>query len=236
MRALAPQPARRCGTPDHPALAIRFRAGDGALLDAAIVGAGPIGVVLLHEYPGPMCGWWPYAVYLARHGVHALLFDFGCLGLSSCPGGGRTDPSAEVAAAMSVLRAHGARTIALLGGSMGGVIAVMAAARLDPTAVVDLSGERDLGELLPGAHLDSFAPARALHAPALFVVARGDRYVSVSDMRAIYQRAGSRIKRLIVLPADAGHGWDMLLGANLSWSPLARQVLTFIQTHSKAAG
>jgi pimeloyl-ACP methyl ester carboxylesterase len=192
--------------------------------------------VLLHEYPGPMCGWWPYAVYLAQHGLRALLFDFGCLGLSSCPSDRRTDPSLEVAAAMSVLRAHGARTIALLGASMGGVIAVMAGAKLNPSAVIDLSGERDLGELLPGAHLNSVTPAPALRAPALFVVARGDRYVSVGDMRAVYRRAGSQIKRLIVLNADAGHGWDMLLGANGRWAPLARQVLTFIREHSTPAG
>ena len=198
------------------------------MLDGAIVGHGRIGVVLLHEYPGPMCGWWPYAAFLSRHGAQALLFDFGCLGLSTCPRSQRTDPVAEVAAASAALRGHGARSVALVGASLGGVVAVIAGARLHPAAVVDLSGERNLGALLPGARLNSYAVAPELSAPALFAVARGDGYISVADMRAIYRRARSGVKHLIVLPASAGHGWNMLSGPELRWSPLARRVLSFI--------
>jgi esterase/lipase len=202
------------------------------MLDGAVVGSGPVGVVLLHEYPGPMCGWWPYATYLAHHGVQALLFDFRCLGLSTCPRGGEGDPTGDVAAAISVLRRHGAQSIAIVGASLGGVVAVTAGAKLHPSAIVDLSGERDLDGLLPGVNLSSFAAAPGVHAPALFAVARQDRYVSVADMRAIYRRAGSTTKRVIVMPAAAGHGWDMLLDADFSWSPLARQVLEFVKAHA----
>ena len=59
--------SERCGPPDAPARTIRFKTQDGATLTGAIAGSGPVGVVLIHEYPGPMCGWWPYAAYLARH-------------------------------------------------------------------------------------------------------------------------------------------------------------------------
>jgi pimeloyl-ACP methyl ester carboxylesterase len=200
------------------------------ILDGAIVGTGRVGVVLLHEYPGPMCGWWPYAVYLAHHGVRALLFDFRCFGLSSCPRGGKGDPVADVAAAIRVLREHGARSVAVLGASLGGVVAVMGGAALHPSAVVDLSGERNLGQLLPGVTLNSLTAASDLRVPALFVVARQDRYVSVADMRAIYRRARSSTKRLTVMPAAAGHGWDMLLGAGGGWSPLAHEVLAFVKS------
>jgi pimeloyl-ACP methyl ester carboxylesterase len=230
--AALPQPSERCGDPHARALTVRFRARDGMSLDGAIVGRGPVGAVLLHEYPGPMCGWWPYAVYLARHGVQALLFDFRCFGLSGCPGNGHGAPVADVAGAVAALRAHGARTVALVGASLGGVVAVTAGAALHPAAVVDLSGERELGDLLPGANLNAYAAAPRLRAPALFAVARADRNVSVADMRAVYRRAGSRPKRLLVLPAAAGHGWDMLIGARTTWSALAGRVAAFVKAHA----
>jgi pimeloyl-ACP methyl ester carboxylesterase len=93
-------------------------------------------------------GWLPYAGYLARHGVHPLALDLRCFGASACPAG-RGHATTDVAAAMAQLRRRGARRIALVGASMGGAIAVVAAARPHPAAVVDLSGERDTTGLTP---------------------------------------------------------------------------------------
>jgi pimeloyl-ACP methyl ester carboxylesterase len=233
--ASLPQPSVRCGEPNQRAATLRFPAADGVSLDGAIVGTGRIGVVLLHEYPGPMCGWWPYATFLAQHGVNALLFDFRCFGLSACPNGGRANPVADVAGAMRALRAHGARSIALVGASLGGVVAVIAGARLHPAAIVDLSGERDLTGLLTGVSLNSETAAPALHAPALFALARGDRGVTVTDMRAVYRLTRSPVKALTVLPTTAGHGWDMLVDADFGWSSLAREILAFVRAHAGPA-
>ncbi len=232
--ASLPQPSKRCGSPNAPATTLRFTAADGTNLDGAIVGSGPVGVVLLHEYPGPMCGWWPYAVYLAHHGIHTILFDFRCLGLSACPRQAEGDEVADVSGAIAALRARGVSSVALVGASLGGVTAVMAAAKLDPSAVVDLSGERNLGQLFPGTTFDSYAAAPRVRAPAMFVVARGDPQVSVADMRSVYRRVRSPVKALVVLPASDGHGWEMLprLGG-LGWSPLAGQVLRFVRRHER---
>ena len=201
-----PQPSKRCGTPNARAQTLRFRTTDGAVLDGAIVGKGQIGAVLIHEYPGPMCGWWAYANYLAHHGVRALLFDLRCVGLSTCTSSGSGHPTQDVAAAIAALRNHGAKSVAVIGASMGGAIAVVAAAKLHPDALVNLSGELDL----PANHANAGAAAKHVTAPALFVVARRDRYTSVEDMRTVASRARSHTKRLIILPAGAGHGWDML--------------------------
>jgi pimeloyl-ACP methyl ester carboxylesterase len=223
----------RCDEADVGATPIRFRTSDGVTLTGAVVGSGPVGAVLIHEYPLDYCGWLPYAGYLAHHGVRALAFDLRCFGGSACPAG-RGHALTDVAAAMEELRGRGARSVALVGASMGGSVAVVAAARLHPAAVVDLSGERDTTSLTPGVDANAGAAAPGVTAPALFVVAREDQYTPVSDMRAVARRAGSTTKRTIVLPAEAGHGWAMLPGITSEWSPLARTVASFIRRHTGA--
>jgi pimeloyl-ACP methyl ester carboxylesterase len=233
--AATPAPLRtlfdRCGSPKTHAATFRFRTRDGAMLDGATVGSGRLGAVLIHEYPSDLCGWWPYADYLAHHGVRALLFDLRCFGNSPCPSG-RGHANTDVAAAVAELRRRGARRVALVGASMGGSIAVVAAAQLHPAALVDLSGERNTTSLTPGIDANAGEAARGVTAPALFVVARGDRYVSPADMRALARRARSATKRVIVLPPEAGHGWDMLFGTTNKWSPLAATVAAFIRRHA----
>ncbi len=229
--APASAPGRRCSEPGVRAQAIRFRTSDGVMLSGVVVGSGPVGAVLIHEYPRDYCGWLPYSGYLSRHGVRALLFDLRCFGRSPCPSG-RGHAIIDVAAAMAELHRRGARRVALVGASMGGAIAVVAAARLHPAAVVDLSGERDTTGLTPGIDADAGAAAHGVTAPALFAVARGDRYVPVADMRAVARRVRSATKRLIVLPAIAGHGWDLLFGVGTTWSPLAAEVAAFIRRHA----
>ena len=226
-----PAAGRGCAEPGYREATIRFRTRDGVTLSGAIVGSGPVGAVLIHEYPRDSCGWWPYAGYLSRHGVRALAFDLRCFGQSACPSG-RGHAIDDVAAAMAELRRRGARRVALVGASMGGAIAVVAAARLHPAAVVDLSGERDTTGLTPGIDADAGAAAHGVTAPALFAVARGDRYVPVPDMRAVARRVRSSTTRLIVLPTVAGHGWDLMYGVGTRWSPLAVTVAAFVRRHA----
>jgi len=159
------------------------------------------------------------------------LFDLRCFGSSPCPEG-RGHAVADVAAAVAELRRRGARRVALVGASMGGAIAVVAAAQLHPAAVVDLSGERNTTGLTPGIDANAGAAARRVTAPALFAVARGDRYVSVRDLRAVARRVRSTTRRLIVLSASDGHGWALLSGTTTEWSPPAATVAAFIRRHA----
>jgi pimeloyl-ACP methyl ester carboxylesterase len=223
------QPADRCGAPDKPAKLVQLRTSDGLKLDGVSVGGGALGVVLLHEYPADLCGWWPYANYLADRGMRALAIDMRCLGESECGERGKAGAVADVRAAMAELRREGAKRVAIVGASYGGAIAVVAGAKLKPAAVVDLSGEQSLQALVPGYDdVDSLAAAPHLRAPTLFVVARNDQYTPVADMRRVYRAAGSRSKQLIVLPFEAGHGLAMLSGFETDWSPLARRVAKFL--------
>jgi pimeloyl-ACP methyl ester carboxylesterase len=224
-----PAPAELCGGPTTPAQSLWLSAPGGALVYAAVVGTGPVTAVFVHQAgPTGVCGFWPYADWLARtNGVRSVLFSQCGAGASQCPPGNQADQWLEVTtAAVTWARANGAGQVTLVGASAGGVVALQVAASIRPPvdAVVDLSGERRW------QGLDSLAAARRLEVPALFAVAPGDSFVSVGTMRRLYQAAPVRAKRLVVLAEGAGHGWELLGGAAGSdWSPLAVTVAAWIQ-------
>jgi pimeloyl-ACP methyl ester carboxylesterase len=224
-----PPPAELCGGPTTRAQSFWLSAPGGAQVYAAVVGTGPVTAVFVHEAgQRGLCGFWPYADWLARtNGVRSVLFSQCGAGASQCPAGKAADQWLEVTtAAVTWARAHGAGQVALVGASAGGVVALQVAASISPPvdAVVNLSGERSW------QGLDSLAAARRLGVPALFAVAPGDSLVSVGTMRQLYRAAPVRAKRLVVLAEGAGHGWELLGGAAGSdWSPLALTVAAWIQ-------
>jgi Dienelactone hydrolase family len=225
----APPPAQLCGGPTTPAQSLWLSGPGGALVYAAVVGTGPTTAVFVHQAgPGGLCGFWPYADWLAKtKGVRSVLFSQCGAGASQCPAGNAADQWLSMTtAAVTWARTNGAGQVTLVGASAGGVVALQVAASIRPPvdAVVNLSGERRW------QGLDSLAAARRLQVPALFAVAPGDSYVSVATMRRLYQVAPVRAKRLVVLAEGAGHGWELLGGAAGSdWSPLAVTVAAWIQ-------
>jgi pimeloyl-ACP methyl ester carboxylesterase len=224
-----PPPAELCGGPTTPAQSLWLSGPGGALVYAAVVGTGPTTAVFVQEFgPRGLCGFWPYADWLARgKGVRSVLFSQCGAGVSQCPPGNQVDQwLAVTTAAVTWARTQGAGPVTLVGASVGGVVALEVAASIRPpvAAVVNLSGGRRwMG-------LDSLAAARRLQVPALFVVAPGDSLVSVGAMRRLYQAAPVRAKRLVVLAEGAGHGSELLGGvAGSDWSPLAVTVAAWIQ-------
>jgi pimeloyl-ACP methyl ester carboxylesterase len=228
-----PPPAQLCGGPTTPAQSFWLSAPGGAQLYAAVVGTGPATAVFVHEAgPRGLCGFWPYAAWLAKtKGVRSLLFSQCGAGASQCPPrNAAAQWLAATTAAVTWARAHGAGQVTLVGASAGGVVALQVAASIRPPvdAVANLSGERRW------QGLDSLAAARRLRVPALFAVAPGDSYVSVATMRQLYEAAPVRAKRLVVLAEGAGHGWELLGGAaGTEWTPLAVTVAAWIQGHHR---
>jgi pimeloyl-ACP methyl ester carboxylesterase len=224
-----PPPAQLCGGPTTPAQSFWLAAPGGAQVYAAVVGTGPTTAVFVHEAgPQGLCGFWPYADWLARTiGVRSLLFSQCGAGASQCPPGDAADQwLATTAAAVTWARTNGAGQVTLVGASAGGIVALQVAASIRPpvAAVVNLSGGRR------GLGLDSLVAARRLQVPALFAVAPGDSVVSVGTMRRLYQAAPVRAKRLVVLAEGAGHGSELLGGAaGSAWTPLAATVAAWIQ-------
>jgi pimeloyl-ACP methyl ester carboxylesterase len=242
---LAPlvQPASRCAAPEVHATLLRFPAADGVQLDGVLVGSGPAGVVLLHEYPADLCGFWPYAVYLSKRGLQALAIDLRCFGLSACPQSddARSRVVDDVAGAVAALRAHGAKRIALVGASMGASTALLAGAALRPpvAAVVSLSTAKfDLATILGGSTpLDTSTAVKRLSVPVLFAVARNDPGLPVAQVQALYRIARARDKQLVILGgASSGrHGWDLVGGAHgADFTPFAAKVAGFVIAHTAA--
>ena len=204
----------RRGAPHTRATLVRFKAADGTPLDGVMVGSGTVGVVLAHEYDSDLCNAWPYANYLAKRGFRALAIDMRCFGRSACPQGDAAGRVVDdLLAAAAELRHRGATKVALVGGSIGGSAALIAATRVQPPidAVISLSGEANPTSLLH-LPLNARAAVQQLTVPAMFVVANLDQYTSVDETRAMYQTDKSADKRLLVLPGqfDGFHGWQVL--------------------------
>jgi pimeloyl-ACP methyl ester carboxylesterase len=231
--------AARCGPPDAAASLVHFKATDGTRLDGALVGSGRAGVVLLHEFPNDLCGFWPYAVYLAGKGLRVLDVDLRCFGDSSCPPDAKGTVVDDVAGAVAELQRRGASSVSLVGASGGATTALLAGARLGSkvASVVSLSGERDPTVVMGASGPADAAPLlKRLVSPTLMVVATNDPTTSVDETRAMYAAVAARTKRIDVLqgPYDGRHGWDMLAeaGGGQSWSPLAAQVAAFLRVNA----
>lgn len=225
--------AQRCGLPDVPARRLRLAGPDGSRLSAVEVGSGPVGAVFIHQTGASgLCGFWPYAVWLEQeYGLRSVLLDLCGYGDSRC-GAGRFDDDlvAQTAIAVQWLRAHGGERVTLVGASMGGTVATVAGATLEPPvdAVVNLSGPLEWGDL------DVVASAPDIRVPALFAVAPYDTVVSVRELRAALQRTGGP-QRFMVAPA--GHGWQLLgsrVGADYDADAVGRQVAQLIERGSFA--
>ena len=198
-----------------------------------MVGTGPDTAVFIHESGTQgLCGFWPYADWLAgAEGVRSVLFNQCTYGASQCAA---IDEAREwiaaTGAAVAWARDHGAPRVTIVGASVGGVIALHATTSITPRvdAVVNLSGE------LSWSGLDSVAAAKRLDTAALFAIAPGDRYVTVDEMQSVYQAASAAPKQLVVLPDGAGHGWQMLTDASgYGWSPLATTIANWIHGSRK---
>jgi pimeloyl-ACP methyl ester carboxylesterase len=232
------QPSTRCGPPATKASLLRFNAADGTSLDGVMVGSGTAGVVFAHEYPADLCGFWPFADYLAQRGLRAFDIDLRCFGLSACPeGDARGRVVDDIAAAVAELRRRGVTSVALVGASMGGAAVLIAGTRIQPpvAAVVELSGETDPTNLV-GIPLNAGAAVKRLAVPTMFVVATNDRYTSVDETRAMFRAVKTRDRRLEVLsgPFDGLHGWQLLDNATgTGFSPVASRVASFIAAHTR---
>jgi len=179
---------------------INFPAEDGGRVYADIYGKGDRGVVLAHGGRFTKESWKNQAEVLADAGFRVLAIDFRGRGQSRA--GAKSNPSDEglrydVLAAVRYLRQNGAKTVSVVGASLGGGAAAEA-------AVESEQGEIDRLVLL--AHSPIEKPEQ-IKGRKLFILTRDDfsgdnRIPRLPKIRDQYERAPGP-KELVLLNGSA---------------------------------
>ena len=226
--------ARRCGAPDVPSTLHRIRSTDGVTLSAASIGTGPRAVVLLHQSDGDACGWWSFGgPWLAAQGYRVLIVELRCFGESTCPGSHKIgERLADVRAAASWLRATGARTVSVVGVSMGGTIAAAAGAdaRVAANAVVDVSGELTSTPVQASPPLSARDAVPRLRCRLLYLTAAQDLGVDHTADLTLLARAPAGDVTTTLVPDSGDHGWALLTTDGHTPSRWARALAAFLRT------
>ncbi|MGH9862071.1 MAG: alpha/beta hydrolase [Candidatus Acidiferrales bacterium] len=172
---------------------------DGGLVYADVYGKGDRGVMLAHGGRFNKESWEKQARALAAAGFRVLAIDFRGYGESRGPG--EADPLSaplyfDVLAAVRYLRQTGAKTVSVVGASMGGSAAAKASIEAEP-------GEIDRLVLLAA---DGGGPPEKLKGRKLFIVSRddtrGDGVVRLAKIHEQYEKAPGP-KELVILDGSA---------------------------------
>ena len=182
-----------------PVQTVSFPTEDGGQVCADLYGQGTRAVVLAHGGRFKKESWQEQAQVLAAEGFRVLAIDFRGFGCSTGPDQADFDKAPfekDVIAAVRYLKAHGAQSVSVVGGSFGGAAAGDASIKSPP-------GEIDRIVFLGAAPNLS---AEKLKSRSLFIVAREDTSGSsgprLPGIRAQYERA-PQPKELIVLDGSA---------------------------------
>lgn len=177
---------------------VSFPTEDGGVVFADLYGTGDRGVVLAHGGQFNKESWAKQAEVLVRAGFQVLAIDFRGYGKSHGPGG--SDPMSaplhlDVLAAVRYMRKNGAKSVSVIGGSMGGSAAGDASIASHPGEINRL--------VLLGAAPDG--PANKLKSAILYIVARDDADGDKPRLPHIHAQylKSPQPKRLIVVDGSA---------------------------------
>ena len=199
---------------------VSFSTDDGGRICANLYGQGTRGVVLAHGGRFNKESWREQADALVSAGFQVVAIDFRGFGCSTGPGQADFDNAPfekDVLAAVRYLKAHGAMTVSVVGGSFGG------------GAAGDASIQSGAGEIERIVFLGA-APnlsADKLKSRSLFIVAREDSNgagLRLPGIRAQYDKAPGP-KELIVLEGSA-HA--QFLFATDQGARVMREILRFL--------
>ena len=165
---------------------LRFTASDRVRLIGVVFGRGPRAVILAHEGNSNLCLWVPYARALAARGYRVLAFDHRGDGSSGRAGSRarRDRVDYDVLGAIRAMRARGATSIVLGGGSLGAAAVLSAAARANPpvNGVISLSSPSQY------ERINVLRAVGALQVPTLFVATEEDH--------ALHRRCPGAVQRV----------------------------------------
>ncbi|MFE6507476.1 alpha/beta hydrolase [Nocardioides sp. NPDC057767] len=202
-------PAQVAG-PEITLPAIRFSPPEGRAPEAVLV--------MLHQTDGNRCGWGDFAILAALQGVAGLSFDQCGYGAADCRIKDPEDPVPQVRAALSeVEKQWPGVPVVLVGASMGGSQTVRAVA-----AGVDIDGWVDLSGPSTWAGVDLASIADKIRTPGLIAISEdADGAEEADAARALAEATSSEF-----VPADAGHGWELVVEEG-RLSTIGQQIVTY---------
>jgi pimeloyl-ACP methyl ester carboxylesterase len=210
-------PAGVSEMPEH----VSFPTQDGGIVTANLYGKGDRGVVLAHGGSFNKESWAKQARVLEKAGFRVLAIDFRGYGQSKGPGQSDiyTAPlHFDVLAAVRYLRKTGAKSVSVVGGSLGGGAAADA-------SVAAMPGEIDRLVLLAAGELR--APEK-LKGRKLFIVSRDDLGPGdtprLPRIRQQYEKAPGP-KELVILEGSA-HAQHIF--ATAQGERLMQEILRFL--------
>ncbi len=177
---------------------VSFPAQDGWIIHADSYGAGSKGVVLVHGGRFTKESWEKQAQELTKSGYHVLAIDMRGFGTSK-EGPAALNPGygspLDVLAAVRYLREAGAKSVSIIGGSMGANAAAGA-------SIESQKGEIDALILLAGG---GGGPAEEMKGRKLFVVSRDDAGPTGPRLKKVREQFGkaAKPKQLLVLEGSA---------------------------------
>lgn len=213
--------AAACGGSEDagPGRVVRFDAPGGPELAGEMRGQGETGVVLAHMFPADRSSWDRLAELLAEQGYRVLNFDF--RGFGDSPG--NRDLSMlgqDVLAAVEEVRRRGAGRIVVIGASMGGTAALVAASRAELDGVITLSAPSTFMGIAALPEV-----VQAVDEPKLFIAAQGDGQAAATAQGFYYDAPGA--KRLEIVNGSE-HGTELLEGGQAE--VVRRLILDFLAT------
>lgn len=177
---------------------VSFPTADGGIVYGDVYGEGSRGVLLAHGGQFNKESWKKQAMVLTGAGFLVLAIDFRGYGQSRGPG--QSDPLSaplyfDVLAAVDYLRRTGAKTVSVVGASLGGWAA-------GDASIMSQPGEIDRLVFLGSSPI---GPAEKLKARSLFIVARDDTSGDgprLPGIRAQYEKAPEP-KELVIVDGSA---------------------------------
>ena len=177
---------------------VSFKTQDGWTIQADLYGTADRGIVLIHGGRFTKDSWRTQADQMVKAGFRVLAIDLRGFGLSK-PGPAALDPGfgspLDALAAVRYLRKAGAKSVSIVGASMGADAAAGA-------SIASAQGEIDRLVLIAGSAED---PGDKLKGRKLFIVARDDANAAgprLPRIRAQYERS-TQPKELVVLDGTA---------------------------------
>lgn len=171
---------------------------DGLHLEARAWGTGADYVVLAHMRPADMTSWFDFARLLADHGYTAVAFNFRGYGQSEGHSGD-FEVGIDVRAAVDAAHDAGAARVFVIGASMGGTGAVVAAASNEIAGTIALSAP----DVFEG--VDAASRAQDVPTPLLLIAADGDERAA-EDAAKI---AASNGQAELVILTGSQHGTNL---------------------------